>query len=104
MRVDLNMFAKMGNPHGKTEYNNLLNIKGEPSLEGADSHQALEPLRAKKAKVFNPRHIWILHLAMVTLYSTVFILIAWMRHGERFHGPSLIFCRSDQSRLQQKKS
>ena len=100
MRVDLNLFAEMVNPRGNAEYKNLLDIKGEPSLEGAESHQALEPLRAKKAKSFNHRHIWIFHLAMVTLYSTVFILLAWMRHAQHFHGPGLIFCMSGQSRLQ----
>ena len=102
MRVDLNLLAKMVSPHGNVEYKNLLDIKGEPSLEGAESHQALEPLRAKQAKTFNPRNVWIFHLAMVTLYSTVFILITWMRLTQHFHGPGLIFCMSGQSRLQKR--
>ena len=100
--IDLNLFAKMVNPHGNAEHKNLLDIKGEPSLEGAEFHQALEPLRAKKAISFNPRHIWIFHLAMVTLYSAVFILMVWMRHARHFHGPGLIFCMSGQSRLQKR--
>lgn len=99
MRVDLNLFAKMVNPRGNAEYKNLLDIKGEPSLEGAESHQALEPTRAENAKSFNPRNIWIFHLAMVALYWTVFILISWMRPAHHFHGPGLIFCMSGQSSL-----
>ena len=93
MTVDLNLFAKM-------EYKNLLDMKGEPSLEGAESHQVSEPLRAKNARSIHPRNIWIFHLVMVALYSTVFILIAWMRHAQHFHGPGLIFCMSGQSKLQ----
>ena len=99
MRVDLKRLVKMVNPHGSAEYKNLLDMKGEPSLEGGESHQALEPLRAK-SKSFNPRNIWIFHLAMVTLYSTLFILIVWIRHAQHFHGPGLIFSMSRQSRLQ----
>ena len=100
MRVDLNLFAKMVNPHGNAEYKNLLDVKGEPSLEGAESHQALEPTRAENAKSLNPRNIWIFHIAMVTLYWTVFVLITSTRHAQHFHGPGLIFCMSGQSPLQ----
>ena len=97
MKVDLKLVAKMVNPHGNAEYKNLLDMKGEPSLEGGESHQALEPPRAK-ARSFSPRRIWFFHLAMVTLYSTVFILISWTRYAQHFHGPGLIFSMSRQSR------
>ena len=102
MRIDLNLLAKMVRPHGNVEYKNLLDIKGEPSLEGAESHQTSEPLRAAQAKSFNPRNVWIFHLAMVTLYSTIFILITWMRLTQHFHGPGLIFCMSGLPRLQKR--
>ena len=102
MRVDLNLLVKMANPHSNAEYKILLDSKGEPSLDDAESHQALEPLRVEKAKSRNPHNIWIFHLAMVTLYSTVFILIAWKNHANYYHGPGLIFCMSVQSWLQKR--
>ena len=94
MRVDLNLLIKMAHPHSDAEYKILLNSKGEPSLEDAEPHQALESLRVKRVKSLNPHNILIFHFAMVTLYSTVFILIAWKHHAQYYHGPDLIFCTS----------
>lgn len=83
--------------HGNGEYKNLLDGDGHPSLESAEFHQASESLGINKIKSFCLRNAWILHLAMVILYSTIFILMARKYHAQCFHGPDLIFCMSGQS-------
>ena len=89
----------MANPHNDAEYKVLLDSKGEPSLDDAESHYALEHLQVKKAKSLNPYSIWIFHIAMVILYSTVLGLIAWKQYAQYYHGPGLISCTSIQSKL-----
>ena len=84
-------------PHGSGEYKDLLDSNGDPSLENAEFHQEPKPLNVKKTKSFNIYNPWIFHLAIVILYSTALILIAWKHHAQHFHGPGLIFCMCGQS-------
>ena len=81
----------------KGEYKDLLDNNGEPSLESAEFHQASEALSVKKAKSFYLNSACIFHLAMVILYSMIFVLLAWTHHAQYSHGPGLIFCMSGQS-------
>ena len=98
------VLTKMTYPHGSGEYKDLLDSNGDPSLENAECHQEFKPLSVKKVKSFVLHNPWIFHLAMVILYSTLFILIAWKDHAQHFHGPGLIFCMCGQSRSQNRIS
>ena len=91
------LLTKMTDPDGKGEYKDLLDSNGDPSLESAEFHQESKPSSVNKVKSFSLYDPWIFHLALVILYSTIFILIAWKQHAQSFHGPGLIFCKSDHS-------
>ena len=90
--------------HGIGEYKDLLDSNGEPSLECAGSHQTSESWMVKKTKFFHLHNPWIFHIAIVILYSSIFILIAWKHHAQYFHGPGLIFCMSGKSWLRNRIS
>ena len=88
------LLVKTLKPRSNADYNMLLDSKEEPLLEDPESNPAFDPPEVKKAKLLIPHNTWIFHLALITLYSTVFILMTQHYHAKFTHGPSLIFCTS----------
>ncbi|MCJ1279929.1 hypothetical protein MMC21_007754 [Puttea exsequens] len=73
------------------EDKNLLDESGDPSLDsGSLLHRShFSALRKRlHSQLYMP---WVLHLAVLLLYSVIFASIAWKFMTQHLHGPGLIF-------------